>query len=415
MFMKRRPAICQCRTLLFFIVLLLKTAIVAGDGRFKPDLKSVILVQNGTTAYFEWDYTVDNRVRDFNSLSPIWSFYNSTNHEFIIGHENRANAWAWEVTRDTCPPRLLYPKERVHKTSVATLVITDVTTADNGIYECTLSLSSPKKSRMELIVSVTPQISLNVELKILENDNLTAICLAIGPPAPNVTWIRSGNTKELAFGINGSAVLKIYNIKRNQGGIYECLAINNPTEQPVKNQTNVIVQYCEEFNEIRSTKFVKAHIHEKNVELKSVADGVPVPTHVWYLPNKKMVHSENSTESTYTIKEVNEEHIGNWTINITNWICSSYYVHRLEVIKVPPSHEEEKCFTSRALAGIIIGAILAVLIIVAVIAFVIYKIKFEKKPFTEVQKRGILIGLIVAVVIIIIIIIVVAIQLNKCG
>jgi hypothetical protein len=111
-------------------------------------------VVKGGTARFVWNYTVDNRTEEFLFSSPRWSFYDVNDTIVDIGYENYFNNWQWNINLDTCPPRLLNPT-RVRKESTATLVISNVTTADSGTYEFVLLLktSSPIRSKVQLIVT----------------------------------------------------------------------------------------------------------------------------------------------------------------------------------------------------------------------------------------------------------------------
>jgi hypothetical protein len=85
----------------------------------------------------------------------------------------------------------------------------------------------------------------NKTYQINEEQDLQITCSAIGPPTPNVTWVRitNGHVATKSQG-SGSAVLNINNIKRHESGTYECQARNNPNEGSTSTQTNVIVN-CE--------------------------------------------------------------------------------------------------------------------------------------------------------------------------
>ena len=82
-----------------------------------------------------------------------------------------------------------------------------------------------------------------------EGQDLTLDCAATGTPAPNIVWVQilnSGNvTKNEGI---GSSRLNIPNIQRPDGSsgkhILECQARNNPNEEAVIKQTDVIVN-CE--------------------------------------------------------------------------------------------------------------------------------------------------------------------------
>jgi hypothetical protein len=95
-------------------------------------------VPSGGTAKLIWEYHVNDKIKDFgdDGSSPIWYFEIPRN---LIAADDGLNGWKWAINIRTCPPRLLNPT-RVSKESTATLVITNVSTADNGIYGCALVL-----------------------------------------------------------------------------------------------------------------------------------------------------------------------------------------------------------------------------------------------------------------------------------
>jgi hypothetical protein len=101
-----------------------------------------------------WDYTVDNRIEEFDASSPRWLFYIANGTDYLIVHENVFSKWKWFINIVTCPARLLNPV-RVSKESTATLVIYDVTSADSGTYGCTLVLTTkrPITSKVQLVVT----------------------------------------------------------------------------------------------------------------------------------------------------------------------------------------------------------------------------------------------------------------------
>jgi len=122
-------------------------------ARFTQVPSNKLYVLKGETARFVWDYHVDN-INEFDSSSPSWSFYDPNAKR--IGYEYKFAGWKWTIDTNTCPLRLRSPTVRVSKQSTATLVITGVTTADNGTYGCTLVLVNPKPaviSKAQLIVT----------------------------------------------------------------------------------------------------------------------------------------------------------------------------------------------------------------------------------------------------------------------
>jgi hypothetical protein len=100
---------------------------------------SVLYVNPGITARLVWDYNVTNKDITFAAYSPTWFYRNTTQMQIAYEYKWSNPKWKWTIA-STCPDTLRY---RISKESTATLVISNVTTADNGIYQCTLALSSP--------------------------------------------------------------------------------------------------------------------------------------------------------------------------------------------------------------------------------------------------------------------------------
>jgi hypothetical protein len=111
-------------------------------------------VSVGKTARFVWDYTVDNRIREFQESSPKWSFYNENGSAHLIAYERVFERRTWIINNRTCPKRLLNPT-RVSKESTATLVIKNITTSDSGTCGCELMLTTlnPIRSKAQLVVT----------------------------------------------------------------------------------------------------------------------------------------------------------------------------------------------------------------------------------------------------------------------
>lgn len=116
----------------------------------------MVNVSAGETVRLIWNYTVDNRQREFQSESPWWSYWvPGTENEFIIGNDDRYANWNFVIKKFSCPSRFVNPVLRVSRDLPATLVITNVTMADTGIYMCRLLLKAgnPISSSVHLVVS----------------------------------------------------------------------------------------------------------------------------------------------------------------------------------------------------------------------------------------------------------------------
>lgn len=123
-------------------------------ARFTKVPPSKLFVAKGKAARFEWEYTYDNRNIEFHPESHVWAYINQNNQWVTIATEKRDQSWSTVINTTTCPARLLNPL-RVSIKQPATLVISNVTEADNGKYGCRLRLQRefPINSTSILIVT----------------------------------------------------------------------------------------------------------------------------------------------------------------------------------------------------------------------------------------------------------------------
>ncbi|XP_031560006.1 Down syndrome cell adhesion molecule-like isoform X3 [Actinia tenebrosa] len=210
---------------------------------FNREPPSVLYVSSGGTARIVWDYDNRNRTAMFDPYSPEWALYNTSGFRIVIGVEDGYNGWKFIISKQ-CPPKL---RGRVSKESTATLVISNVTKADERLYECSLLLlaEAPTRSKVQLVVTERPRFTtpVNLSTPINEGSSLCIRCSAAADPMPNVTWVRIiKNPTFISDGV-GEAFLRFTNITRHQRGTYECQATNNPNEDPVRTRTEILVKY----------------------------------------------------------------------------------------------------------------------------------------------------------------------------
>ncbi|XP_031560198.1 hemolin-like, partial [Actinia tenebrosa] len=221
---------------------------VQGKARIIQAPPNPLYVVSGATARFVWDYTVDNRKEEFQLSSPTWNYNHVNETPVVIGYDHVLIDWRWTISNGTCPTRLLYPTTRVSRESNATLVISNATTADSGIYGMILLLKTlpPIARKIQLFVTTRPQFTRQFQANniLREGEDLRINCSAIGNPTPNITWVLlKDQAKEIKSQGVGFADLVIQNITRHQNGTYQCQATNNPNEYPVETQTQVTVWY----------------------------------------------------------------------------------------------------------------------------------------------------------------------------
>ncbi|KAJ7323710.1 Hemicentin-1 [Desmophyllum pertusum] len=107
-----------------------------------------------------------------------------------------------------------------------TLTKAAVTQADAGWYSCTgtNSLGEGPPARAQLLIKQAPTINYFPQSKytVNETNNVTMVCRATGVPPPTITWFKTGNSKELAYGEQ----YLIVNTTGSDDGTYTCMAKN---------------------------------------------------------------------------------------------------------------------------------------------------------------------------------------------
>ena len=97
----------------------------------------------------------------------------------------------------------------------------------------------------KLAVLIDPPVFTNFPPKQVqqpEGSDLKLLCSARSTPSPTVTWLRViGKQKLIKSEGTGDAELIIRNIRREEEGTYECQASNNLNQEPIINQTVIIV------------------------------------------------------------------------------------------------------------------------------------------------------------------------------
>ncbi|KAM7442615.1 IgLON member [Porites harrisoni] len=74
-----------------------------------------------------------------------------------------------------------------------TLIIFNVTIADEGVYSCGITSANAKEWKRNIKVEVVaPATITNVssDKALLEGSDLQLFCIASGRPTPNITWVK---------------------------------------------------------------------------------------------------------------------------------------------------------------------------------------------------------------------------------
>ncbi|KAL9970495.1 hypothetical protein ACROYT_G022880 [Oculina patagonica] len=100
---------------------------------------------------------------------------------------------------------------------------------DSGLYKCKASNSLGEDSAVtQLIVVELPHFTVSPPAQLQTILNITVPCQATGDPKPTVTWMKENG--ELPSGrskVSGDGTLQIWNTKKEDSGIYTCIASSN--------------------------------------------------------------------------------------------------------------------------------------------------------------------------------------------
>lgn len=150
------------------------------------------------------------------------------------------------VRRDRSPL-----SHRVEEKYVGTIVISNITFAEAGEYECRASniageviQTASIHVQQSPLISIVPDVQ---ELTITEGDELKLECAADGTPVPTVQWYTPQQSGEIdsttlsrRLEFTPHAVMHKYNADRNDEGTYICSAKNEAGED--RKYITVIVQ-----------------------------------------------------------------------------------------------------------------------------------------------------------------------------
>ncbi|XP_048588117.1 Down syndrome cell adhesion molecule homolog isoform X2 [Nematostella vectensis] len=272
------------RILLCFVGLLsLSFTFIECSVRFTEVPSEVLYVSNGSTAKLTWRYSTTNRSAELSEPSITWSFYESSNASGVQLAEEKQNK-TWTIS-GTCPDRL---RARLKQADSASIIIVNVTLEDNGIYECSLRtrVGPTILNTTQLVVTVRPKLSVPVpsSINILEGEDLSQQCAAVGPPRPRVGWDWiTGEGKVFRSKGLDSTTLSISNIRREQAGTYLCSATNNPNETPITATMIVIVEYRPVIDSAGSSHDVISW-DNNTIYLQCLVSGKPAPRITWFDP-----------------------------------------------------------------------------------------------------------------------------------
>uniref|UniRef100_H2ZIR9 Ig-like domain-containing protein n=1 Tax=Ciona savignyi TaxID=51511 RepID=H2ZIR9_CIOSA len=172
-----------------------------------------------------------------------------------------------------------------------TVQIRDVTTADEGLYTCTLYLNVTYTSSMYLTVNVPPSLVEVSENKVVrEGERVILRCIAEGKPDPKITWRHLVPT---ADGVRAtSEFLPLGAVVRGSAGIYECTA-DNGVSSPITRSIRLSVKYPPEIDKELTASTKLAPLGQTGF-IECVVDGYPDPGIQWVFPNGEVFKKQSN-------------------------------------------------------------------------------------------------------------------------
>ncbi|XP_037072821.1 lachesin-like [Pollicipes pollicipes] len=214
--------------------------------------------------------------------------------------------------------------------STYTLQISDIQETDQATYECRcqINLQTSVSGTVRLSVRLPPVISDNSTRSVIasEKERVVLSCYATGFPPPEITWRRDNNALlPTGSSIYRGNVLIIHNIKKEDRGMYYCVATNGVSKG---SKRNVAVEV--EFPPVINVPRPKVHqALQYDMDLECLVEAYPAPRITWLkddivLNNNQhnkmsdFTTTDQTTDSTLRVLSVERKQYGSYTCRASN-------------------------------------------------------------------------------------------------
>ncbi|KAM8782071.1 neogenin isoform 8-T8 [Rhynchonycteris naso] len=201
----------------------------------------------------------------------------------------------WEQNRQ---PLLL--GDRITKLPSGTLVISNVTKGDGGLYRCIVESGGPPKYSDEAELKVLPDPEVTSNLVFLKQpSSLVRVmgqsavlpCVASGLPVPAIRWMKNEEALDTESSV-GSALLaggslEISDVTENDAGTYICVANNG--NETIEAQAELTVQAQPEF--LKKPANIYAH-ESMDIVFECEVTGKPAPAVKWVKNGDMVIPSD---------------------------------------------------------------------------------------------------------------------------
>ncbi|XP_070653153.1 neogenin isoform X9 [Bos indicus] len=201
----------------------------------------------------------------------------------------------WEQNKQ---PLLL--DDRVIKLPSGTLVISNATEGDGGLYRCMVESGGPPKYSEEAELKVLPDPGATSNLVFLKQpsslirvigQSAVLPCVASGLPTPSIRWVKNQETVDtessgrLVLLAGGS--LEINDVTEDDAGTYFCIADNG--NETIEAQAELTVQAQPEF--LKQPTNIYAH-ESMDIVFECEVTGKPTPTVKWVKNGDMVIPSD---------------------------------------------------------------------------------------------------------------------------
>ncbi|XP_066244633.1 neogenin isoform X4 [Saccopteryx leptura] len=201
----------------------------------------------------------------------------------------------WEQNRQ---PLLL--GDRITKLPSGTLVISNVTEGDGGLYRCIVESGGPPKYSDEAELKVLPDPEVTSNLVFLKQpsslvrvigQSVVLPCVASGLPVPAIRWIKNEEALDTESSV-GSALLaggslEISDVTEDDAGTYVCVADNG--NETIEAQAELTVQAQPEF--LKKPANIYAH-ESMDIVFECEVTGKPAPAVKWVKNGDMVIPSD---------------------------------------------------------------------------------------------------------------------------
>uniref|UniRef100_A0A087YEK5 Ig-like domain-containing protein n=1 Tax=Poecilia formosa TaxID=48698 RepID=A0A087YEK5_POEFO len=217
----------------------------------------------------------------------------------------------------------------------------------------------------------------NVRVSTLNTDLIefnSSINLSCSSSGRSLSFIWMKNNSEVTTNdrvqitTNGeNSNLTIVNVTRNDQGSYSC-NVSNPVSSVISAPVNISVYYGPEKTNLRSPS--QKYPEGSNIHLSCSADSRPNASFNWFFNGNDLPHSESQRK----LLNVQKNQSGNYSCQAFNSRTSKYEISQISVIYIEDISTEGSIHPG-AIAGIVIGCVVCISLIVLGVYFILKKKK----------------------------------------